>query len=64
MAQRLAAQGATRGITWVPEADTASLAFFQAVGWNPDGTVRTLDVGGRPVRELRLSGSLDLRLNQ
>lgn len=63
VAHRLAAGGATRGITWVPEADTASLAFFQHIDWNPDGTVRTLDAGGRPVRELRLSGSLNLHFN-
>ncbi|GGI74707.1 N-acetyltransferase [Saccharopolyspora subtropica] len=60
MAQRLAAQGATRGITWVPEADTASMAFFRSAGWAPDGTVRTLDAGGRPLRELRLSGPMGL----
>ncbi|GAA2782593.1 GNAT family N-acetyltransferase [Saccharopolyspora taberi] len=61
MAQKMTGLGATRGITWVPEADTASVSFFRGVGWDPDGTVRTLDAGGRPVRELRLSGSLDLR---
>ena len=56
------ADGATRGTTWVPEGDEASLAFFAHAGWEADGTVRTLDAGGRPVRELRLTGSLDLRL--
>lgn len=61
MAQELAADGAARGITWIPEADAASKAFFHHVSWTPDGTVRTLEAGGRPVRELRLSGSLDLR---
>jgi GNAT superfamily N-acetyltransferase len=60
MARRLTGCGATRGITWVPSADSASLGFFRAVGWNPDGTVRTLDVAGRPVRELRLGGPLEL----
>lgn len=60
MARRLTECGATRGITWVPAADPASLSFFRGVGWNPDGTVRTLDVAGRPVREVRLSGPLDL----
>ncbi|RCW39743.1 acetyltransferase (GNAT) family protein [Halopolyspora algeriensis] len=64
MAQRLAANGARRGIVWTPEADEASRAFFHSVGWTPDGTVRTLDAGGRPIRELRLSGSLDLRFEQ
>ena len=63
MAQRLAAAGMTRGVTWVPEADEASLAFFHSVGWVPDGTVRTLDAGGRPLRELRLSGNLELRFD-
>ncbi len=60
IAQRLSADGASRGITWIPEADSASLAFFHRAGWRPDGTVRTLDAGGRTVRELRLSGSLKL----
>ncbi len=64
MARRFAAVGASRGICWVPEADEASMAFFRGVGWDPDGTVRTLDAGGRPLRELRLSGSLDLRFEQ
>lgn len=63
-AQRFAAAGATRGICWIPEADEASMAFFRGVGWDPDGTVRTLDAGGRPVREIRLSGGLDLRFEQ
>lgn len=61
-AQSLASGGANRGITWVPEADSASMAFFRRVGWDPDGTVRTLEAGGRPLREMRLSGSLDLHL--
>jgi GNAT superfamily N-acetyltransferase len=54
--------GCTRGICWVPVADSASLAFYRRAGWEPDGTARTLDAGGRPVRELRLSGGLDLEL--
>ncbi|MDL5156304.1 GNAT family N-acetyltransferase [Actinomycetospora termitidis] len=52
--------GATRGITWVPERDRASRAFYARAGWEPDGTVRTLDAGGRPLREVRLGGPLDL----
>jgi GNAT superfamily N-acetyltransferase len=54
--------GATRGICWVPVADNASLAFFRRAGWQPDGLVRTLDAGGRPLRELRVTGGLDLDL--
>jgi ribosomal protein S18 acetylase RimI-like enzyme len=66
LAELAAAQrgaGASRGICWVPEADGASLSFYRRAGWEPDGTVRTLDVGGRPVREVRLTGGLDLELN-
>ena len=54
--------GATRGIVWVPEPDSAALSFYRRAGWQPDGTVRTLDAGGRPLREVRLSGALDLEL--
>jgi GNAT superfamily N-acetyltransferase len=54
--------GATRGIAWVPAEDPASLSFYRRVGWNPDGTVRTLDAGSRPLREIRLTGPLDLVL--
>lgn len=54
--------GATRGITWIPAEDPASLSFYRRVGWDPDGTVRTLDAAGRPLRELRLTGPLDLVL--
>lgn len=55
--------GATRGITWVPANDPASLNFYRRTGWNPDGTVRTLDAAGRPLREVRLTGSLNLNLH-
>lgn len=56
--------GATRGIAWVPAEDPASLNFYRRAGWAPDGTVRTLDAHGRALRELRLTGSLDLELTQ
>jgi GNAT superfamily N-acetyltransferase len=55
--------GSTRGITWVPEADKATLGFFERAGWVRDGTVRTLDAGGRPLREVRLTGTLSIELN-
>ncbi|MGH3884133.1 MAG: GNAT family N-acetyltransferase [Pseudonocardiaceae bacterium] len=54
--------GATRGIVWVPAEDPASLSFYRRAGWNPDGTVRTLDAAGRPLREIRLTGPLNLSL--
>ncbi|HEU5475042.1 MAG TPA: GNAT family N-acetyltransferase [Actinophytocola sp.] len=62
VAAAMRAAGSTRGISWVPEADSASLSFFRRAGWAPDGTVRTLDAGGRIVREVRLTGGLDVEL--
>jgi len=57
------ATGSTRGIAWVPEPDKASLGFYDRAGWVADGTVRTLDAGGRPLREVRLTGTLRVELN-
>ncbi|GAA2985153.1 GNAT family N-acetyltransferase [Actinokineospora diospyrosa] len=54
--------GMTRGICWVPERSQSLVGFFQRAGWVPDGVVRTLDAGGRPLREVRLTGSLGLDL--
>ncbi|MEU4803360.1 GNAT family N-acetyltransferase [Actinosynnema sp. NPDC023587] len=54
--------GCTRGIAWIPEADEASGGFYAKAGWEGDGTVRTLDAGGRPLREIRVSGGLTLLL--
>ncbi|MFD1148795.1 GNAT family N-acetyltransferase [Saccharothrix hoggarensis] len=54
--------GATRGVAWVPEADRSSIDFYAKAEWEADGTVRTLDAGGRPVREIRMTGGLSLLL--
>ncbi|MFE2751694.1 GNAT family N-acetyltransferase [Actinosynnema sp. NPDC059335] len=61
-ARRLREAGATRGVAWVPEADRASIGFYGKADWEADGTVRTLDAGGRPLREIRVSGGLALLL--
>ncbi|MGH4023453.1 MAG: GNAT family N-acetyltransferase [Pseudonocardiaceae bacterium] len=61
-AARLREAGAIRGIAWVAAADSASLNFYRRAGWEPDGTVRSLDAGGRVLREVRLTGGLDLQL--
>ncbi|CAM3178166.1 GNAT family N-acetyltransferase [Saccharomonospora xinjiangensis] len=55
-------RGAERGITWVMQSDSATLSFYRGAGWHPDGTVRTLDTGENTIKELRLTGTLDLRL--
>jgi GNAT superfamily N-acetyltransferase len=54
--------GYARGVVWVPETDDVTIAFYGRVGWEGDGMVRTLDAGGRPLREIRLTGGLDLHL--
>ena len=59
-AEALRADGATRAVAWIPEADEASRRFYAHVAWHPDGIARTLDAGGRPLREVRVAGGLDL----
>lgn len=63
-ARALGSRGANRAVTWVAESDSATLSFYRGVGWNPDGTVRTLDTGARTIREIRLAGGLDLQLRE
>jgi L-amino acid N-acyltransferase YncA len=58
VAQTWRESGAGRAIAWVPAEDPASLNFYRRAGWEPDGTVRTLDTGSRTLREVRLTGSL------
>jgi hypothetical protein len=62
MGEAMLADGLARGISWVAEADKASLAFWERAGWVTDGTVRTLDAAGQPLREVRMTGALVLRL--
>lgn len=50
--------GMTRGIVWIPEADTASRDFYTSAGWAPDGLARALDTGAGELREIRLHVSL------
>ncbi|MEQ3554994.1 GNAT family N-acetyltransferase [Pseudonocardia nematodicida] len=54
--------GSETGRAWVPEGDAASRAFYARAGWQPDGAVRTLDTGTGTVREVRVTGTLDLTL--
>lgn len=52
------ADGMTRAITWIPEADTATREFLIGAGWAPDGLVRALDTGAGEMREIRLHVAL------
>ncbi|WP_232662512.1 GNAT family N-acetyltransferase [Pseudonocardia sp. TRM90224] len=63
-AEALRASGALYGLAWVPEADQASRKFYARAGWEPDGTVRAFDTGAGTLREVRITGSLDLKLDQ
>jgi len=56
--------GARNGLAWVPEADDASRRFYAHAGWGPDGQVRVLDTGEGELREVRLTGPLDLHLRE
>jgi L-amino acid N-acyltransferase YncA len=61
-AEALREHGAAVGWAWVPEADMASRTFYAHAGWEADGAVRGLDTGAGTLREVRVSGALDLRL--
>jgi GNAT superfamily N-acetyltransferase len=63
-ASELRRRGAVTGLAWIPEADTSSLRFYESTGWWADGAVRTLDAAGRPLREIRCRGGLELRVLQ
>ena len=61
-AEWLREAGARYGLAWVPEPDEASRRFYARAGWEADGGVRALDTGAGTLREIRLTGSLDLKL--
>jgi len=63
-AQALRESGALYGLAWVPEADAASRRFYERAGWEADGAVRVLDTGDGTLREVRITGSLDLKLDE
>ncbi len=62
-ADLLRSGGAIYGMAWVPEADEVSRRFYARAGWETDGAVRAFDTGAATLREVRLTGSLDLRLS-
>jgi len=64
VAHALQQAGAIYGLAWIPEADEASRRFYARAGWEPDGTVRAFDTGDGTLREVRVTGSLDLKLQE
>lgn len=59
--EALRAGGARYGLAWIPEADDASRGFYAKAGWVPDGTVRGFDTGNGTLREVRVTGPLQVR---
>ena len=55
------ADGSTRAISWIPEADTVTREFLIGAGWAADGLVRALDTGAGELREIRLSRQWSVR---
>lgn len=53
------ADGMTRAVSWIPEADTVSREFLVGAGWAVDGVARALDTGAGELREIRLHTDLD-----
>lgn len=63
-AEAVRGASALYGLAWVPEADVASRRFYERAGWTADGAVRALDTGDGLLREVRFTGSLDLKLEE
>jgi GNAT superfamily N-acetyltransferase len=55
----LRADGVTRLVAWVPDADRATGAFYESANWERDGAVRTLEADGGSVREVRWHVTLE-----
>jgi len=45
--------GVTALVLWVLEANSAGRAFYEAMGWQPDGIRQLIDLGGFTVAEVR-----------
>jgi GNAT superfamily N-acetyltransferase len=51
--RRLAEAGFRAATLWVLDTNQQARRFYEAVGWQPDGAVKTDDSRGFPLRELR-----------
>jgi GNAT superfamily N-acetyltransferase len=52
------ADGVEQAVTWVFESDQVVASFLESAGWGPDTAGRTLEAGGRAVRQRRWHTSL------
>jgi GNAT superfamily N-acetyltransferase len=46
-------RGATQLVLWVLESNAPARAFYQAMGWRPDGTRQQLEIAGTSLAEIR-----------
>lgn len=51
--ERLSAAGYEEAILWVLEGNERAERFYRAAGWSPDGALKSAEIGGKSVRELR-----------
>jgi GNAT superfamily N-acetyltransferase len=51
--RRLVDRGFTEAALWVLAENQRGRRFYEATGWRPDGGVKTLEIGGRPLDEVR-----------
>lgn len=56
---RLVADGVDEATLWVLTANGRARAFYERVGWQPDGATQDLDFDGTPVPEVRYRRSLE-----
>ncbi len=51
--ERLTDAGRTSATLWVLDTNTQAIAFYNAIGWSPDGGIRPDIVGGMTIHDLR-----------
>jgi GNAT superfamily N-acetyltransferase len=51
--RRLVDRGYQEAVLWVLADNERGRHFYQATGWRPDGAVKSLEIGGRPLDEVR-----------
>jgi GNAT superfamily N-acetyltransferase len=59
VADMATASGAAHLAMWVPDADTVTARFLESAGWARAGSMRTLETGSEPLREVRWHAALD-----
>lgn len=55
----LVVSGFTRAILWVLETNDRARRFYEAAGWRPDGTTKTVERPGGSLHEVRYARSLE-----